>query len=332
MAFVRKAPPWALPERTATPEAVWSGRRRFLAAATLAGAGAAAGCFAPSAPTRRPARTEGLRGRDAVEEAWRAHRGRYPAPRNARFALDRPLTDPQVAASYNNFYEFTNDKARLVEEAQKLTLRPWTVEVSGLVARPATYDVDELVRRLPLEERLYRHRCVEAWAMAVPWTGIPMRAFLDLVEPLSGARYVRFVSFYRPEEAIGQRDASYPWPYYEGLTIEEARNELTLLATGIYGKPLPPQHGAPIRLVVPWKYGYKSIKSIVKIEFVARQPRTFWNDLQPHEYDFLSNVDPRVPHPRWSQAEERMLGTGEIRPTLLYNGYGAWVAHLYESR
>jgi len=325
-----------LPERLATPEDVFLARRKFLRTAGLAGVGALAlGCSpgqGRAADGAAAAAGTGLRGADAVREAMRLHAGVYPAPRDARFTLDRPLTDETAAASYTNFYEFKNDKELVASRAAELTLRPWTVEVAGLVEKPFLIDVDMLLRKLPAEERLYRHRCVETWAMAVPWTGIPMKAFVERCRPRSAARFVRFVSFLRPAEAIGQReDRWYPWPYFEGLRLDEATNELTLLATGIYGKPLPPQHGAPIRVVTPWKYGYKSIKSVVRVEFVEEQPPTFWNDLQPTEYDFLSNVNPAVPHPRWSQASERMLGTGERRPTQAYNGYGEWVAQLYPS-
>jgi sulfoxide reductase catalytic subunit YedY len=203
------------------------------------------------------------------------------------------------------------------------------VEVAGLVVRPRTYDIDDLVRAFPLEERVYRHRCVEAWAMAVPWTGFPLAALIQSAEPLPAARFVRFVSFHRPSQAGGQSDRSQPWPYNEGLTLDEATNELAFIATGMYGHPLLKQHGAPVRLVVPWKYGFKSAKSIVRVELTARQPATFWNTMAPHEYDFAANVNPDVPHPRWSQRTERMLGTDEVRPTQLYNGYGEWVAKLY---
>ena len=200
----------------------------------------------------------------------------------------------------------------------------------SLVDRPKVYDLDDLVRRMPLEERLYRFRCVEAWAMAVPWTGFPMKALINEVQPKSSARYVRMVTFQRPEQAPGQKSQPwYPWPYFEALTMEEAMNELTLLGTGIYGHALPKQHGAPIRLVAPWKYGFKSIKSIVSIEFTDKQPPTFWNKLAPSEYDFWANVNPNVPHPRWSQATERLISTGERVPSQLYNGYGEYVAHLY---
>jgi sulfoxide reductase catalytic subunit YedY len=317
-----------MPEDLATSERLFLDRRRFLRVASSFGASALTiGCVSDAARTGRRA---GLRGSEAVREAVRLHPSVYPAPRNARFALDRPLTDEHAAASYTNFYEFRNEKELVASRAAELTLRPWSIEVTGLVDGPFRIDVDDLLRKLPSEERLYRHRCVEAWAMAVPWTGIPMRAVVDRCRPRSAARFVRFVSFHRPDEAIGQRtDLWYPWPYYEGLSLAEATNELTLLATGIYGKPLPPQHGAPVRVVVPWKYGYKSIKSIERIEFVDAQPKTFWSDMEPTEYDFRSNVDPTVPHPRWSQATERMLGTNERRPTLPYNGYGEWVAALY---
>jgi sulfoxide reductase catalytic subunit YedY len=253
----------------------------------------------------------------------------YPARRNPLFVLDRPVTDEIYAASYNNFYEFSTLKGSVYQKSARLRTFPWQVEIGGLVAKPRIFDVDELVRAMPLEERLYRFRCVEAWAMAVPWTGFSLSALIKTVEPLSSAKYVRFVSFLKPEDAPNQSPSYGPWPYSEGLTIVEASNELTLLATGIYGHPLPKQHGAPLRLVVPWKYGFKSIKSIAKIEFTAEQPRTFWNSLRPREYDFFANVDPNAPHPRWSQETEKLIDTGERRATLPHNGYGEWVAKLY---
>lgn len=253
----------------------------------------------------------------------------YPARRNRLFVLDRPVTDEIYAASYNNFYEFSTLKGSVYQKSARLRTFPWQVEIGGLVTKPRIFDIDELVRAMPLEERLYRFRCVEAWAMAVPWTGFTLSALIKTVEPLSSANYVRFVSFLKPEEAPNQSTSYGPWPYTEGLTMSEASNELTLLATGIYGHPLPKQHGAPLRLVVPWKYGFKSIKSIAKIEFTAEQPPTFWNSLRPREYDFFANVDPNVSHPRWSQQTERLIDTGERRKTLLYNGYGEWVGKLY---
>jgi sulfoxide reductase catalytic subunit YedY len=254
----------------------------------------------------------------------------YPAQVNARFPIDRPQTGEADVARWCNFYEFAFDKA-VWRHVDKFEPDPWTVEITGLVARPRTFDLDDLHRQFPLEERIYRHRCVEAWAMVVPWTGFPLAELIRKVEPLPDARYVRFVSFHRPDQARGQRARGQPWPYTEALSLAEATNELSFLAVGMYGHSLLKQNGAPVRLVVPWKYGFKSAKSLVRIELTADQPATFWNTLAPHEYGFEANVDPEVPHPRWSQRQERMLGTREIRPTVLYNGYGEWVASLYSS-
>lgn len=327
--LIRKRRGWEIPERLATPEDVYLNRRGFLRALGLTGLGmmgTLAGCTPadsqPAAPVAPP--VVGLPPPSAT-----AHL--YPATRNQRFTLDRPLTDEAVAARYNNFYEFSPRKERVYRLVEAFQTRPWQVEVTGLVKKPVIFDIDDLVRRMPLEERLYRFRCVEAWAMAVPWTGFPIKAFIDLVEPLSSAKYMRMVTFYNPEQAVGMNDDTFPWPYFEGLTMAEATNELALFVTGIYGHELTKQHGAPIRLVVPWKYGYKSIKSIVRVEFVEQQPPTFWSTLVPREYDFWANVNPQVPHPRWSQATERLLGTDERRPTLLYNGYGEFVADLYRT-
>ena len=244
------------------------------------------------------------------------------------------MTKESVAGSYNNFYEFSTGKTQVKALSEKLTTDPWTVVVKGEVQKEMTYDFDDLVRKMPLEERLYRLRCVEAWSIAVPWTGFPMKALLDEVQPLSSAKFVRMTTFMKPEEAPGQfKNTHWPWPYVEGLTIEEAANELAFLATGIYGHAMPNQHGAVIRLVVPWKYGFKSIKSIVAIEFVREQPKTFWNTLVPREYGFYANVNPNVSHPRWSQATEKFIttdaGSPERRPTLLFNGYDKYVADLY---
>lgn len=324
MASIHTAKNWQIPERQATPEDTYINRRKFVKQLGLAGAGllATAGCgdAKGNAEVDASAQMEPTPTSDL-----------YPATRNAKFALDRPLTEEGVAATHNNFYEFTTNKDQVHRLVGKFQTRPWQVEVTGLVHKPKVYDIDELIRQMPLEERLYRFRCVEAWAMAVPWTGFPFKALIDQVQPQASARFVRLVTFYNPEQARGQKlETWWPWPYYEGLTMEEATNELTLLGTGIYGHELPKQHGAPIRLIVPWKYGYKSIKSIVRIEFVAKRPATFWNDQAPREYDFWSNVDPAVPHPRWSQASEKLIGTGERVPTLPYNGYGEYVADLYK--
>jgi len=316
--------PWNLPEREATPEKAVVSRRRWLKISGLGGlaliaGGAAWWRFRPGSDREVLAGSPAdLPGKDL-----------YPARRNDQFAkVDRPLTNEPQAARYTNFYEFSSfkDVWRSIEPFQPV---PWTVEVAGLVAKPRTYDIDDLVRAFPLEERVYRHRCVEAWAMAMPWTGFPLAALLKKAEPLPAARFVRFVSFDNPSQARQQHDRSMPWPYNEGLTLGEATNELAFIATGMYGHPLLKQHGAPVRLVVPWKYGFKSAKSIVRIELTDAQPATFWNTLSPHEYDFEANVNPDVPHPRWSQATERMLGSNERRTTQLYNGYGEWVAKLY---
>src|SRR5262245_12240079 len=264
----------------------------------------------------------------------KALRRRRPARRNPAYTLDRPLSDERVVTSYNNFYEFSSNKGLPRILAQKLTTQPWSVEVTGLVKKPRTWGLEELLRAFPPEERLYRLRCVEAWSVAVPWTGFPLVALVKKAEPLSDARFVRFVSFLRPSEAPGQNQTNYPWPYHEALTMAEATHELAFVATGLYGKPLPKQNGAPIRLAVPWKYGFKSAKSIVRIEFVRERPATFWNTVLPLEYDFTANVDPSVPHPSWSQASEKFLGAwnqdAEERPTLLLNGYADRVGGLYQ--
>jgi sulfoxide reductase catalytic subunit YedY len=303
---------WSLPERDATPESVFLSRRDVL----VRGSGALAA-----------AATLGL---PAPRAGARAAAGRpYPAARNAALSVDLPLSDETLAATYNNFYEFGTDK-EISGRAQRLVIDPWSVEIGGLVERPATVAFEDLERRFPLEERVYRFRCVEAWAMVVPWTGFPLASLLEWVGVKPEARYVKLQTFHRPTQALGQLLTFwFPWPYTEGLALAEARNPLALLATGVYGKPLPKQHGAPLRLIVPWKYGFKSIKSIVSIDLVAERPKTFWNTAAPDEYGFFANVNPDVPHPRWSQATERLLGSEERQPTLLYNGYGKWVAGLY---
>jgi sulfoxide reductase catalytic subunit YedY len=296
-------------------------RRVFIKSAGLFGVGVAAGLAFGCGPSKEAAQIGAQESPPAPDL--------YPASVNRRFVLDRPVTDEAYAASYNNFYEFSTFKSRVYKNAARLRTFPWQLELGGLVEKPRVFDIDDLVRVMPLEERFYRFRCVEGWAMAVPWTGFALNALIKLVQPLSSAKYVRFVAFFNPHVAPNQSSAYGPWPYTEGLTMAEAMNDLTLLATGVYGHPLPKQHGAPLRLVVPWKYGFKSIKSIVKVEFTADRPKTFWNSSRPHEYGLTANVDPGVPHPRWSQAVERLIGTDEQRPTLLYNGYGEWVAGLY---
>jgi sulfoxide reductase catalytic subunit YedY len=307
--LIRRPRGWELKESEITPESVFFNRRAFMVGAIGLGSIAAGG--------------------GAVQAQWADPTfDLYPAKRNDRFKLDRDVTPERYAADYNNFYEFGSSKS-VAAAARALKTRPWTVAVDGLVQKPVELGIDDLIRRISLEERLYRHRCVEAWAMAVPWTGFPLKALLDLAQPLGSAKYVRLTSFHDKSVAPGQRQVWYPWPYTEGLTVAEASNDLAFLVTGVYGKPLANQFGAPLRLAVPWKYGFKSAKSIVRISLTADRPKSFWEALQPSEYGFWANVNPQVPHPRWSQATERLLGTDEKRPTQLFNGYGESVASLY---
>jgi sulfoxide reductase catalytic subunit YedY len=302
--LIRIRQDWELLERDATPQGVWLNRRQILKAAGFLGAGSLV---------------------DAAEGSP------YPAKRNESFELDRPITEEWAAAGYNNFYEFHGtDKQAVKNLVGKFVVRPWTVEVTGLVNKPATFDLDDLERKMPLEERLYRFRCVEAWSMAVPWTGFPFSDLAKLVEPKPQAKYVRFVSAFRKNQMPLVNSAHYPFPYYEGLRLDEAMNPLCMLVTGMYGKPLPKQNGAPIRIIAPWKYGYKNPKSIVRIEFTAKQPKTFWNDLHAVEYGFYSNVNPKKPHPRWSQATEKIIPQMKVVPTQLYNGYEKYVAGMYK--
>jgi len=296
-----------------TPESVFVDRRRFLAAMGL-------GTIAASAlPTMAWA---GAGEADPTAEL-------YPVDRNLRYRGGRELTNEREATTYNNFYEFGSSKS-IVRRAQDLNLRPWQVKFDGMVEKEMTVDIDTLIRKMPLEERVYRHRCVEAWSMVVPWSGFPMKAMVEFAKPLAGARYVRMETFLDPKVAPGQKASWYPWPYIEGLTIEEATNEMAFMVTGVYGKPVPKQMGAPLRLAVPWKYGFKSIKSIVRFTFTDKRPVGMWEEILPREYGFWANVNPKVSHPRWSQATERELGTGRRIETQLYNGYGEFVADLYK--
>ena len=242
------------------------------------------------------------------------------------------VTDEKLATTYNNFYEFTTSKTKVVDLVGDFQIDPWMVEVGGLCEHPRAVTSADLIKEYGEEERIYRFRCVEAWAMTVPWNGFPLSKIIEAAKPKSDAKFVRFVTANNPEEMPGiAKRPNYPWPYTEGLTLEEAMHDLTFVATGMYGKPMPKQNGAPIRLVVPWKYGYKSIKSIVAIEFVTQQPKTLWNTLSAREYPFESNVEPHVPHPRWSQETHRMLGSRQRVKTLLYNGYADQVAKLYKA-
>jgi sulfoxide reductase catalytic subunit YedY len=316
--FIRKQRGWEIRESEATPEAVFRDRRRFIQAA-------AAGSIAAAAAPLLGWAGAGL----AAETAPDPAADLYPAKRNELYQLDRAVTDEKQVESYNNFYEFGADKD-IAPAAQALKIRPWTVTIDGLVEKPMTIAFDDLVRKMPLEERLYRHRCVEAWSMAVPWTGFPLKSLVDFARPLGAAKYVQMETFKDTSVAPGQKQFWYPWPYTEGLTMAEAANDMSFIVTGAYGKPIAKPNGAPLRLATPWKYGFKSVKSIVKLSFTDKRPTTFWEKLAANEYGFWANVNPAVSHPRWSQASERILGTGERRPTLIWNGYGEFVAAMYD--
>lgn len=302
---------WEIPERLATPEDIFLNRRALL---TGAGAIAAAGALPDFAFAAKEA--------DPSADL-------YPVKRNPKYKIPLQLTPEKVNSRYNNFYEFGSHK-KIYEAAQALPIRPWEVTIDGDVEKPFTIGIDDLIRKMTLEERLYRHRCVEAWSMTAPWSGFAMRDLVEIAKPLSKAKYVRMETFKNPSVARGQKASWYPWPYVEGLTIEEATNELTFMVTGAYGKPMAKQFGAPLRLAVPWKYGFKHIKSIVRFTFTDKRPKSFWEVVQGKEYGFWANVNPKVSHPRWSQATERVLGTTLRVPTLKFNGYGEYVAGMYK--
>ncbi|MBA3316077.1 MAG: protein-methionine-sulfoxide reductase catalytic subunit MsrP [Planctomycetota bacterium] len=322
--------PWDLRESLHTPpEIFFAGkrhRRDFLKAMGIGGiaaSGLLVGCGKPD-----PREVELAGKAPAPPDAFA---DRYPAERNAAFEYGRPETDKNDAATYTNFYEFSTgkDSWRYVSD---FSVAPWSFEVTGLCAKPRSFDLDDVYSLFTLEERAYRHRCVETWAMCVPWTGFPLAELLKLVGPKPNAKHLAFTTYNEPAvmPGIARTGGSFPWPYTESLSIEEAMNDLALLVTGVYGEPLPKQHGAPIRLVVPWKYGFKSAKSIAKIELTDKQPATFWNVVQPNEYGTVANVNPHVPHPRWSQANEWMLPSrSDTYPTQIFNGYGEFVGGLY---
>jgi sulfoxide reductase catalytic subunit YedY len=325
-------PDWFIPERQVTPETAFLNRRYFLKQMGMAGAGLLSMPLISCSKQTTNETTVTVAAQDSKPAASIASAGNYPYPRNPEFNPGWPLTNEKVAGTYNNFYEFSTTKDRVHQLVDKFVTAPWPVEIGGLVEKPMTLDVQELIATMPMEERVYRFRCVEAWAMIVPWTGFPLSKLIEKVSPKPEAKFVRWQTFNRPEQAPGWArlvQQGYPLPYTEGLRLDEAMNPLTLVVTGIYGKPLPKQHGAPIRIIVPWKYGYKSIKSVVKIEFVTPQPATLWETLAPKEYPFESNVNPAVPHPRWSQATERMIDSGDRVKTQPYSGYGSYVAKLY---
>ena len=305
---------WQIPEHQATPESVYLNRRALLGAT----AGAIAAAFVPNVADAQ-----------RVTDIPDPTKDLYPAKRNEKYSIgDRAITPEEINGNYNNFYEFGGSK-NIARAAQQLKIRPWTVKIDGMVEKPFDIAIDDLIRKMPLEERLYRHRCVEAWSMTIPWTGFPMAKLVELAKPLGSAKYVTMQTF-QDKDAPGFRQSWYPWPYTEGLTIAEANNELTFLVTGMYGKPALKQMGSPLRLAVPWKYGFKSVKSIVRFNFTDQRPKTFWEELQASEYGFWANVNPDVSHPRWSQATEEDITTKNRRPTVLFNGYGEYVADLYK--
>jgi len=313
--LIKRNKGWELPEHLATPEDVFLNRRTFMAGAGTAAAGIGLGI----APSSLWAGQDD----DPTNDL-------YPAKRNDKYKLIRPVTPEKINSTYNNFYEFGSHKA-ISKAAQALQTRPWEVTIDGEVEKPFKISIDDLIRKMTLEERLYRLRCVEAWSMTIPWTGFMMKDLVALANPLSSAKYVRMETFLNPEVATGQKQGWYPWPYVEGLTMAEATNELTLMVTGAYGKPAAKQFGAPLRLIVPWKYGFKCIKSIVRFTFTSKRPLGLWQNIQGREYGFWANVNPKVNHRRWSQATERVLGeTGRI-PTQLFNGYGEQVADMYKN-
>ncbi len=294
-----------IPSSEITDEKVYLDRRRFLGAVGGLGLAALGGAALLAKPSRR----------------------------GGALGADRPpqdkLTPYEDVTSYNNFYEFGTDKSDPAEHAGRLRVRPWTVSVEGLVKKPAQYHLEDFIKPYRLEERVYRHRCVEGWSMVIPWLGFPMADFIRRVEPLPSAKYVEFTTLYDPEQMPGQRRRILDWPYREGLRLDEAMHPLTLFVVGLYGKMLPNQNGAPLRHVVPWKYGFKGAKSIVRVRFTEHQPATTWNTAASNEYGFYANVNPAVDHPRWSQATERRIGELRRRPTLLFNGYADQVAQLY---
>ncbi|CAN5237488.1 protein-methionine-sulfoxide reductase catalytic subunit MsrP [soil metagenome] len=312
-----------IPSSEITPPAVYFNRRSFLrgglAAASLIATGTAYRLLNKAGSTSiETSALPGFTGRTAT-----------PLDLERGFSTDEAMTPLESIGNYNNFYEFTTDKEGVAAAAAQFVAKPWTIQVDGLVHKPKTFDLDEVLRIGALEERVYRMRCVEGWSMVIPWAGLPLAQLLDRVEPMGSAKYVAFQTLLDPARLPGQRGNVLTWPYTEGLRMDEAMHPLTLLAAGIYGRELPAQNGAPLRLVVPWKYGFKGIKSIVKITLTADQPPATWNLTAPSEYGFYSNVNPAVPHPRWSQATEQRIGESSRRPTLLFNGYADQIGQLY---
>jgi len=318
-------------ESAITEKKAYLNRRSFIRAAILTGTAAATGTlYRTLTASSREASSRRKLARSGETAAGTSHGAEnVPPAAPSDYSVADPATPYEDITHYNNFYEFSTDKAAVADKAAGFVTRPWTVSVEGLVAKPRVFEIDDLIKLSPAEERIYRLRCVEGWSMIIPWTGFSLSRLLEQVQPLSSAAFVQFETLFDPQRMPGQRRGVLEWPYVEGLRLDEALHPLAMLASGLYGEALPPQDGAPIRLVVPWKYGFKSIKSIVKIRLVDKQPQTTWNLDAPHEYGFYSNVNPEVDHPRWSQATERRIGEFRRRDTLMFNGYGDQVAHLY---
>ena len=315
--LIKRKRGWEIPESQATPERLYFSRRKLLGA----GASLAAASLFPELANAQ-------RASDVPDPTASL----YPAKRNDKYKFDGKLTEERLAANYNNFYEYGTSKY-IASAAQQLKIRPWQIKFDGMVEKEQTVDIDTLIKAVQLEERIYRLRCVEAWSAVIPWTGFQMSELVKFAKPLSGAKFIRMETFNDPKMAPEQRPGFLSdgnWPYIEGCSIEEANNELSFMVTGAYGKGGYKQFGAPIRLMQPWKYGFKAIKSIVRVTFTDKRPVGYWEKLQVQEYGFWANVNPEVSHPRWSQASERDIGTGERRPTVLFNGYGEYVAGLYK--
>jgi methionine sulfoxide reductase catalytic subunit len=319
-----------------TPESLYLRRREFIRNAALyAGTSSAIGggllWLTRGVPLDRPAQPKKELPSDTAARDPTADHGlaKLTIASRGRYTVHEAKNSFEEITTYNNFYEFGEDKSDPAANAHTLRTRPWTVAVEGEVRKPRVIDIDKLLHGFPLEERVYRMRCVEAWSMVIPWVGFPLAALIQRLEPLPKAKYVAFTTLLDPEQMPGERSGTLDWPYVEGLRMDEATHPLALMAVGLYGRVLPNQNGAPLRLVVPWKYGFKGIKSIVKIRFTETQPPTTWNQAGPAEYGFFANVNPSVDHPRWSQATERRIGEFGRRPTLPFNGYADQVAHLY---
>ena len=305
--FLKKNKVWNLKESSITSESVFNSRRKIIKNLAIGSLVVPSASLIP----------------------FTAFSSFYPPITNNFYKVDRDLTKESLATTYTNFYEFGSSK-NIWRRAAQLKTDPWILTIDGLVNKPLTIDVNDLLKKIGgIEERVYRFRCVEAWSMTVPWAGFPVNKIISLVEPKTDAKFVKFETFFNPDIAPGQKQKWYPWPYQEGITVEEAKNDLSFIATGIYGKELPNQNGAPFRLILPWKYGFKSIKSIVKISFVNKRPIGLWEKLAPKEYGFWANVNPNIPHPRWSQKSEQQLGVDGRIPTVIYNGYGDYVASMY---